>query len=82
MKPPSQSQSSSDDSSITSSSGSYPSNHRYMNCRDSDEELDYGESDVEDDDDEDAGLDFDDVYEDGGLLESGSRTSLTKGTIL
>lgn len=45
---PTQSQSSSEDGSITSSSGSYPSNHRYQNCRDSDDELDYGESEIED----------------------------------
>ncbi|WCJ38181.1 hypothetical protein M5689_019255 [Euphorbia peplus] len=58
--------SSQDSSSVTSSSGSYPSNHRYQNCRDSDDELDYGESDV-DADDEDEDDDFDD--DDGGVLE-------------
>lgn len=69
---PTQSQSSSEDGSITSSSGSYPSNHRYQNCRDSDDELDYGESEIEDDEeDEDGGeLDYDDCYEDDGILES------------
>ncbi|XP_050206578.1 uncharacterized protein LOC126656135 isoform X2 [Mercurialis annua] len=67
----------SEDSSITSSSGSYPSNHRYENCRDSDDELDYGESDVEDagddedeDDDDDSVLDLDDEYEDDRALGS------------
>ncbi|XP_065876791.1 uncharacterized protein [Euphorbia lathyris] len=63
----SQSQSCSEDSSITSSSGSYPSNHRYQNCRDSDDELDCGESDVhddeEDEEDEDGVLYYDDVHE-------------------
>ncbi|PON44348.1 eisosome protein [Parasponia andersonii] len=45
----------SEDSSITSSLGSYPPNHRYQNCRDSDdedEELDFGDSDLDDEDDE------------------------------
>ncbi|KAF2286785.1 hypothetical protein GH714_030331 [Hevea brasiliensis] len=75
---PSQSQSSSEDSSITSSSGSYPSNHRYQNCRDSDDELDYGESEIEDDD---GVLDYeDDIYEDDGILESRSKGSLPAGT--
>lgn len=58
--------SSSEDSSVTST-GSYPPNHRYQNCRDSDdedeEELDdYGASDLsdedEDDDDGELGGDF------------------------
>lgn len=66
------SQSSSEASSITSS-GSYPANHRYQNCRESDdeEELDYVDSDL-DDEDEDGELDFDDVYEDDndGIVES------------
>lgn len=65
-------QSSSEASSITSS-GSYPANHRYQNCRESDdeEELDYEDSDL-DDEDEDGELDFDDVYEDDndGIVES------------
>lgn len=63
----SQSKTSSEDGSITSSSGSYPPNHRYQNCRDSDDEdepLDYGEdSDLDDDDD----LEDDDSDDDGEL---------------
>lgn len=66
------SQSSSEASSITSS-GSYPTNHRYQNCRESDdeEELEYEDSDL-DDEDEEGELDFDDVYEDDndGIVES------------
>ncbi|XP_042491746.1 protein JASON-like [Macadamia integrifolia] len=52
----------SEDDSVTSSLGSYPPNHRYQNCRDSDDEdggIDDG-SDLEDDDDEDDDEDFDD----------------------
>ncbi|KAK7345739.1 hypothetical protein VNO77_16350 [Canavalia gladiata] len=44
--------SSCEDSSVTST-GSYPPNHRYQNCRDSDdedEEIDYGDSDLSDED--------------------------------
>ncbi|KAK9265844.1 hypothetical protein L1049_027077 [Liquidambar formosana] len=51
----SQSDSHSEDGSITSSLGSYPPNHRYQNCRDSDdevEELEYEESDLDDDEEE------------------------------
>uniref|UniRef100_A0A2P2NZH6 Uncharacterized protein n=1 Tax=Rhizophora mucronata TaxID=61149 RepID=A0A2P2NZH6_RHIMU len=62
---PTQSQSSSEDSSITSS-GSYPPNHRYQNCRDSDDELDYLESDIEDEDDDD---DIEEMDEDGDGLD-------------
>lgn len=45
----------SEDSSVTSA-GSYPLNHRYQNCRDSDiedEEIDYGDSDLSDEEDHD-----------------------------
>ncbi|CAK7349327.1 unnamed protein product [Dovyalis caffra] len=49
---PSQSQSSSEDSSIASSLRSYPPNHRYQNCRDSDDELGYEESDIDDSDED------------------------------
>ncbi|KAI4349354.1 hypothetical protein L6164_009950 [Bauhinia variegata] len=77
---PSQSKSSSEDSSVTST-GSYPSNHRYQNCRDSDdeeEELDYGDSDLSDEDDED---DYSDMEEElnefGEEIEDGSRTRTT-----
>ncbi|CAJ1968216.1 unnamed protein product [Sphenostylis stenocarpa] len=47
--------SSSEDNSSVTSTGSYPPNHRYQNCRDSDdeeEEIDYGESDLSDEDDD------------------------------
>ncbi|XP_021888540.1 DNA ligase 1 [Carica papaya] len=43
-----------DNNSVTSSSGSYPPNHRYQNCRESDDEedeLDNEESELEDEDD-------------------------------
>jgi len=47
--------SSSEDNSCVSSTGSYPPNHRYQNCRDSEdeeEEIDYGDSDLSDEDDD------------------------------
>src|SRR5262249_23048651 len=69
---PAQSQSSSEDSSIASSSGSYPPNHRYQNCRDSDDELNYEESDIDDEDEDDEEIDYDDIYEDDGIVESKS----------
>ncbi|XP_062022071.1 eisosome protein SEG2 [Rosa rugosa] len=66
LKESSQSKTSSEDGSITSSSGSYPPNHRYQNCRDSDDEdepLDYDEdSDLDDDD-------LEDDTDDNGELE-------------
>ncbi|CAB4291435.1 unnamed protein product [Prunus armeniaca] len=65
LENPCQSKSSSDDSSITSSSGSYPPNHRYQNCRDSDDEdepLDSEDSDLDDEDE-------DDYYDDDAELE-------------
>ncbi|MCD7449507.1 hypothetical protein HAX54_053099 [Datura stramonium] len=56
----SQSYSSSEEGSVISSVGSYPTNHRYQNCRDSDDEAEeFGDSyldeecDLDDDDDED-----------------------------
>ncbi|XVF81032.1 hypothetical protein PTKIN_Ptkin15bG0123900 [Pterospermum kingtungense] len=59
---PRESVTSSEHSSITSNSSSYPPNHRYRNCRESDDELDeldYEESDL--DGEEDGGYeDFDD----------------------
>lgn len=65
------SKSPSEDSSVTSSLGSYPPNHRYQNCRESDdedEELDFEDSDLDDEDkDEDENSDEDDgevEYED------------------
>ncbi|CAK9149979.1 unnamed protein product [Ilex paraguariensis] len=48
----SQSSSVAEDDSVTSSVGSYPQNHRYQNCRDSDDEAEYGDSDLDDDDEE------------------------------
>ncbi|KAF9688513.1 hypothetical protein SADUNF_Sadunf02G0204800 [Salix dunnii] len=73
---PIQSQSSSEDSSIASSLCSYPPpNHRYQNCRDSDDELGCEESDLDesDEEEENGGLDYDDVYEDDEIAESRSR---------
>ncbi|KAK3011318.1 hypothetical protein RJ639_012396 [Escallonia herrerae] len=51
----SQSHSRSEDDSVTSSVGSYPPNHRYQNCHDSDDEveLEYENSDLDDEDDGD-----------------------------
>ena len=80
----SQTKSSSEENSITSSSVSYPPNHRYQNCRDSDdefEELDYEESDLDDDDDndddddDDGVLEVNEIYEDDddGTVESRRR---------
>ncbi|KAG7536529.1 hypothetical protein ISN44_As13g004730 [Arabidopsis suecica] len=57
---------SSEGSDVTSnSSGSYPSNHRYQNCRESDdEEEDVTDIDDDDDDDDDGGLLDEDYYND------------------
>ncbi|KAE9619396.1 hypothetical protein Lalb_Chr02g0152681 [Lupinus albus] len=70
----SKSSSSTEDSSVTST-GSYPQNHRYQNCRDSDDEveddeLDYGDSDLSDDDDDEG--DNED-FEDGMVYSSPIR---------
>ncbi|KAI4301055.1 hypothetical protein L6164_034374 [Bauhinia variegata] len=69
--------SSSEDSSVTSN-WSYPSNHRYQNCRDSDdeeEELDYGDSDLSDEDDEDEYSDIEEEFNEFGEdIEDGSVT--------
>ncbi|XWS31384.1 hypothetical protein CRYUN_Cryun23aG0071400 [Craigia yunnanensis] len=65
-----ESDTSSEHSSITSSSISYPPNHRYQNCRESDDEedeLDHEESDLDDDEDDDY-EDFDD-----GAVDSRDR---------
>ncbi|KAF3628061.1 putative LRR receptor-like serine/threonine-protein kinase-like [Capsicum annuum] len=56
----SQSKSSSEEGSVISSVGSYPTNHRYQNCRDSDDEAEeFGDSDLDEEcdpnDDEDYG---------------------------
>ncbi|TXG51644.1 hypothetical protein EZV62_024168 [Acer yangbiense] len=66
------SQPSSAASSITSSSGSYPPNHRYQNCRecdDEEDEIDYEDTDLDDEDD-DGVVDYDDMYEEDGIVES------------
>ncbi|KAI9112186.1 hypothetical protein K1719_016709 [Acacia pycnantha] len=60
-----QSKSSSDTSSVTSI-GSYPPNSRYQNCRESDdedEEMDYGVSDLSDED-SDMGKEFSEDFDD------------------
>ncbi|CAI9107569.1 OLC1v1006952C1 [Oldenlandia corymbosa var. corymbosa] len=57
----------SEDDSVTSSVASYPPNHRYQNCRDSDDEVEEcGDSELEDDDydEEEDYSDFDDDAED------------------
>ncbi|XP_044502530.1 uncharacterized protein LOC123223432 [Mangifera indica] len=78
-----QSQSFSEASSITSSSGSYPSNYRYQNCRDSedeDDELDLG-SDLDDDEEgeeDDGVVDYDDICEDDGSDYAESRIAVGK----
>ncbi|CDP03781.1 unnamed protein product [Coffea canephora] len=76
------SKSESEDDSITSSIGSYPRNHRYQNCRDSDDEAEtFGDSDLEDDGED--GEDYSDYDEDGndqifGLeVQSGSGLTAT-----
>uniref|UniRef100_A0A1J3GA30 Eisosome protein SEG2 n=1 Tax=Noccaea caerulescens TaxID=107243 RepID=A0A1J3GA30_NOCCA len=66
---------SSEGSDITSnSSGSYPSNHRYQNCRESDDEVDdvtdCDESDLDDDDEDDDELLEEDYYNDGESYEA------------
>lgn len=69
---------SSEGSDVTSnSSSSFPSNHRYQNCRESDDEeeedddavTDCDESDLEDDDDGDGGLLDEDYYDDDDYEE-------------
>ncbi|XP_041008621.1 uncharacterized protein LOC121252859 [Juglans microcarpa x Juglans regia] len=78
QKKPSQSKSSLEDSLITSSSGSYPPNYRYQNCRDSDDE--YEELDCEDTDldDDDGGLEDDGLYadDDEGIVRSRKTISV------
>lgn len=69
---------SSEDSSVASSVRSYPPNHRYQNCRDSDDEdgdLDCNVSDLTDDDydddpdDEDEGQESNEIYEGDDEIE-------------
>ncbi|OMO98244.1 hypothetical protein CCACVL1_04281 [Corchorus capsularis] len=70
----------SENSSIASTSSSYPPNHRYQNCRESDDEedeLDYAEeSDLDDDDEDDDCEKFDD-----GVVESRDRINGIGGVI-
>ncbi|KAJ7972610.1 Protein JASON [Quillaja saponaria] len=75
----SHSKSSEEDSSVTST-GSYPPNHRYQNCRDSDdeyEELDYDGSDLSDEDDEDdeedLGGEYAEIYD--GMVDLRTRVA-------
>ncbi|KAL8146916.1 hypothetical protein AgCh_004590 [Apium graveolens] len=72
-----QSHTSSEDDSTLSSVGSYPQNHRYQNCRDSDDEAvesEYEESDIDDEEDEeeneygDDDDDYNDEINDGSML--------------
>ncbi|XP_020210147.1 uncharacterized protein LOC109795135 isoform X1 [Cajanus cajan] len=60
----------SEDSSLTST-GSFPPNHRYQNCRDSDEEeeeIDYGDSDPSDEDEDDDVIREECIGEDGVVV--------------
>ncbi|KAL3531201.1 hypothetical protein ACH5RR_010523 [Cinchona calisaya] len=53
------------DDSVSSSVGSYPLNHRYQNCRDSDDEAEeFGDGNLEDDDHEEDYNDYDDCVDD------------------
>lgn len=77
------SKSSSEDSSITSSLGSYPPNHRYQNCRDSDdedEELDFGDSDVDEDEDEDEDEDDGEIDYEDEIIEPRRGAFMDRGT--
>ena len=77
------SKSSSEDSSITSSLGSYPSNHRYQNCRDSDdedEELESGDSDLDDEDEDEYEDDYGEIDYEDEIVESKRGALLDKGT--
>ncbi|WOH01801.1 hypothetical protein DCAR_0521186 [Daucus carota subsp. sativus] len=68
----SQSRTSSEDNSTISSVGSYPQNHRYNNCRDSDDEAvesEYEDSDLDDEEEDEYGDDdYDDEINDGSVL--------------
>ena len=69
----------SEDDSNTSSLSSYPPNHRYQNCRDSDDEEDemqFGESDLDYEDDE-----FDDSDEEGDEI-IGSKTRISPAQVI
>ncbi|XP_044504228.1 uncharacterized protein LOC123224566 [Mangifera indica] len=78
-----QSQSFSEASSITASSGSYPSNYRYQNCRDSDDEddeldLDSDHNDDEEAEEDDGMVDYDDICEDDGYDYAQSSMAVGK----
>ncbi|KAL1313484.1 hypothetical protein HN51_040052 [Arachis hypogaea] len=84
----SQKRSCSEENSSVTLAGSYSTNHRYQNCRDSDEEedeeMDYWDSDLTDDDDEDGdggmGEEYDEFGEDfeDGLICSRPRISVNQ----
>lgn len=68
-----------DDSNTSSSLSSYPPNHRYQNCRESDDEEDemqFGESDLDDEDDE-----FNDSDEEDDEI-IGSNTSIPADQVI
>lgn len=74
-----QSQYSSDVSSVTSSSGSYPANHRYQNCRESDDEV---EDELIDDEDDDGVLDCDDLTFDDDDYETVESNNLADTVVI
>ncbi|CAN6545292.1 unnamed protein product [Malus baccata var. baccata] len=79
LEKPCLSKSSSEDSSVISSSGSYPPSHRYQNCRDSDDEdeaLDYDEDcDVDGEDEDDYDDDEGELEYEDEIVESSSGVS-------
>ncbi|KAM3326210.1 protein JASON [Capsicum chacoense] len=67
----SQSKSSSEEGSVISSVGSYPTNHRYQNCRDSDDEAEeFGDSDLDEECDPNDDEDYRDSDCEGGEVWS------------
>ncbi|XP_057965987.1 uncharacterized protein LOC131156373 [Malania oleifera] len=74
--------SSSDDGVVIPMWGTFPPDHRYYNCRDSDEEFDFEESDLEDDDnDGDEEDQYDDYDQDKPSMESRNEVSASRVTI-
>ncbi|CAN4093200.1 unnamed protein product [Withania somnifera] len=80
----SKSNSSSEEGSVISSVGSYPSNYRYQNCRDSDDEAEeFGDSDLDEEcdlDDDDDDEDYGDSDCEGGEMWSKSVTAASFGS--
>lgn len=79
------SKSSSEDSSITTSLGSFPSNHRYQNCRDSDDEnedLQFGDSDLDDEDEDEDEDEEEDEDSDGEIEYEDEIVDSKRGTFI